>query len=64
MDGYEAILTIKPILPNLPIIAQTAYSSESDRKKAFEHGFDGFITKPINDKILIETISKHLQNVN
>ena len=63
MDGYEATVKIKSILPTLPIIAQTAYTSDADKKMAMQHGFDDFISKPINDKILIGIISKHLKNI-
>lgn len=60
MGGYEAIELIKSELPDLPIIAQTAYSSKSDKKQAIEHGCSGFISKPINKDDLLSLIEKHL----
>ncbi len=47
MNGYEATRRIKKIRPDLPIIAQTAYAMQEDRKKAMQAGCDGYISKPI-----------------
>ncbi len=58
LNGYEAFKKIKEFKPNLPIIAQTAYSSIEDKEKAFNAGFDEFIAKPISiDKL--KNIMKH-----
>jgi signal transduction histidine kinase/CheY-like chemotaxis protein len=56
MDGYEAFDKITPIRPNLPIIAQTAFSSNSDKERIFKLGFHDYITKPINRERLFELI--------
>jgi signal transduction histidine kinase/CheY-like chemotaxis protein len=56
MDGYEAFEKISPIRPNLPIIAQTAFSSNEDKDKIFKVGFTDYITKPINRERLFELI--------
>ena len=58
MDGYEATRQIKAIRPNLPIIAQTAYSSTEDEQKALNAGCDSFIPKPITKKVLQEKFIK------
>jgi len=60
MDGFQAIERIKPIRPNLPIIAQTAYSSSDDKIKIEEAGFSDYITKPLNRERLFELITKYL----
>jgi len=52
MDGYEATRHIKTIRPNLPVVAQTAYSSVEDEQKALQAGCDAFITKPITKEML------------
>jgi len=53
INGYEVTAEFKKINPNIPIIAQTAYASDSDRKRALEAGCDDFIPKPIKrDKLL------------
>ena len=56
MDGFEALEKIAPIRPNLPVIAQTAFSSNEDKDKIFKAGFTDYITKPINRERLFEII--------
>jgi len=60
MNGHEATIKIKEKLPNLPIIAQTAYSTETDKQMALKHGCDDFISKPINKENLFGLINKYL----
>lgn len=60
MNGHEATAKIKSILPNLPIIAQTAYSTESDKKLALKHGCDDFISKPLDSEKLFHLINVYL----
>jgi PAS domain S-box-containing protein len=60
MDGYTATKLIKAFRPALPIIVQTAYALESDQEKFMETGFDGYIVKPIESEILINTIFKFI----
>ena len=64
MNGFEALEHIRPIRPNLPIIAQTAYSSSEDKAKIEEAGFNGYITKPLNREDLFELINKYLDKEN
>ncbi|WP_372794542.1 PAS domain S-box protein [Lutibacter sp.] len=61
MNGFEATKLIKEINPNLPIIAQTAYSTSSDIHKSIEVGCNDFISKPISKTILNEILKKHLK---
>jgi len=60
MNGYEATEKIKEKFPNLPIIVQTAYSTESDKQLALKHGCDDFISKPIDKVKLFGMINKYL----
>ena len=59
MDGYTATKEIKKFRSDLPIIAQTAYAMESDKRKALEEGCDDYISKPIRRQDLINIITKH-----
>lgn len=56
MDGYEATRKIKSIRPNLPVIAQTAYSNAREKEKSLEAGCDGYISKPYNRPELLNLI--------
>ena len=58
MDGFEATKRIKEFRPNVPIVAQTAFSSAEDKKKVFSLGFDDFISKPISKEALSAVINK------
>ncbi|MCB8999111.1 MAG: response regulator [Bacteroidales bacterium] len=60
MDGYEATRLIHDMNPEIPIIAQTAYSTEKEKKKALEFGCDDFISKPIKNKVFLEKIRNQL----
>lgn len=62
MNGFEALEQILPIRPNLPIIAQTAYSSSEDKMKIEEAGFTDYITKPLSRERLFELIEKYKSN--
>ncbi len=54
MNGYEATRLIKEQRPDLPIIAQSAFTSKEEREKAEEAGCNDFITKPISKSELLE----------
>lgn len=59
MDGNEAMREIKKLRPNLPIIALSAFAMESDKATALELGFDAYLTKPLNRKLLFQLIEDH-----
>ncbi len=58
MDGNEAMKEIKKLRPSLPIIALSAFAMESDKTKALALGFDAYLTKPLNRKLLFGLIEK------
>jgi PAS domain S-box-containing protein len=60
MNGFDAVKKIREFLPDLPIIAQTAYSSETDKEKAIACGCNDFISKPFKKEELLTLIRKHL----
>lgn len=60
MDGFEATKCIKRFCPDLPVLAQTAFISESDKQKAIVCGCSDFISKPIDQKELYQKIGKLL----
>lgn len=60
MDGIKAAELVKKRKPSIPIVAQTAYALSEDLSKINSTNFDDFITKPINQKLLLEKIRKFL----
>ena len=58
MNGYEASRLIKKQRPDLPVIAQSAFTSKEERQKAKEAGCADFITKPINKSELLEKVQE------
>lgn len=61
MNGYIAAEKIKAEKPELPIIAQTAYSTSTERDLALSHGCDDFVSKPINKEELFQMIDRFLE---
>ncbi|MBN1251603.1 MAG: response regulator [Bacteroidales bacterium] len=60
INGFEATKLIKEFRPNLPIVAQTAYTTDEDRKRALSAGCVDFISKPICEETLTEIMNKYL----
>ena len=63
MDGYEATRRIKEFRPELPIIAQTAYSTADDINKALECGCSDFISKPLSQELLLSKMNEQLHKI-
>lgn len=59
MDGIEAFKVIrsKARLAHIPVIVITASALTEDRESILAHGFDAFIPKPIEEKVLFEIIN-------
>ncbi|MFP4059893.1 MAG: ATP-binding protein [Bacteroidota bacterium] len=57
LNGYDATRKIKSIRPELPVIAQTAFTMKEEKKKCLQAGCDDYISKPIDIKLLIEKIN-------
>ncbi len=62
LDGFETCFRIKQIesAEDIPIIFLTARSSSADIIKGFEKGAIDYISKPINNNVLISRINAHL----
>ena len=63
MSGYQVCRLIRSDdrLKNLPIVMMTAKDTQKDRFWGLEVGADAYITKPIEEKNLLETISSLLK---
>jgi len=60
MDGFEAAQKIKEKKPDLPVIILTASIFNGNTIDLKNTCFDGFISKPFDLNLLIETISNFL----
>jgi two-component system cell cycle response regulator DivK len=58
IDGMEATSRLKssPDMSHIPIIALTAAAMRGDRERIIEAGCDGYLQKPIDPTLVIETI--------
>ncbi len=63
MSGFEAVVEIKKIYPELIVVAQSAYSSVDEINKAMSLGFNDFISKPISVESFKSMLKKHLQEI-
>jgi CheY-like chemotaxis protein len=61
IDGFEATRQIKLIDKNVPIIAITAYAMSGDEERIMSAGCDGYLSKPLNRKSLIEKVSEFIK---
>lgn len=66
MDGIEATRTIRKNdkFRNIPIVALTAGVSKQEREICYAAGMNGFLAKPIDKKLLEETIVQHIRTTN
>jgi CheY-like chemotaxis protein len=60
LNGFEATKLIKKLRPNLPIVAQTAYSTLQDKEQAILVGCIDFISKPIRQESFKRILDKYL----
>lgn len=60
MNGYEATLKLRQLDLNVPIIAMSANAYNEDVKKCLDAGMNAHISKPLDKKILIQTIAKYI----
>ena len=63
MNGWTAAREIRgnSDLAHIPIIGLSAHAMEGDRKKAMDDGCDDYLTKPVDEYLLFETIEKCLE---
>jgi signal transduction histidine kinase/CheY-like chemotaxis protein/HPt (histidine-containing phosphotransfer) domain-containing protein len=61
MDGYEATRRIRDELKlsALPVIAMTANALIGDRELSLQAGMNDYITKPIDARVLYQTLEKY-----
>ena len=60
MDGYEVIRRLRQdeTTKDARVIAMTGYGQEEDRHRALEAGFDDYLTKPVDQDMLIAVLGE------
>ena len=63
LDGWEATRTLKakPNLSHIPVIGLSAHAMSGDRQKALDAGCSDYLTKPLNDDLLLEKLNFFLE---
>ena len=62
MDGVETMKKVKehPDYKSVPIIAVTSYAMPEDEARFLNDGFDSYLSKPVDRKILIAKINQFM----
>lgn len=62
MSGWEMVPLIKadPELKDIPVVAITAFAMTGDREKAMNAGCDGYISKPIETRLIGKQVAEFL----
>jgi two-component system cell cycle response regulator DivK len=61
MDGYEASRMIRRTSPSLPIIGLSAHAMQGDVEKAKEAGCTDYLTKPVDEVLLLSKLKEYLE---
>lgn len=64
LDGFATVRRIRenPATAALTVLAVTAYAMQGDREKVLTSGFDGYLSKPIQSRLLFEEMERFLGN--
>lgn len=60
MNGNESIKQLKSKGIRIPVIAQTAYATQDKYEEIMHYGYNDYILKPIDQKLLLNKLSKFL----
>jgi CheY-like chemotaxis protein len=62
MDGLELTRRLKadPATRHIVVLAMTAYAMKGDEQKALSAGCDGYVSKPIDTRVVPGIIRAHL----
>lgn len=63
MEGFQALEEIRrdQYLQNIPVIAVTSSAMRGDRETILARGFDGYVSKPIDPRLLAKTMQEILE---
>ena len=60
LDGYEATRQIRTTLGATPIIGLSAHAMNGDAIKAKEAGCNDYLTKPVDEDLLMKKLKEYL----
>jgi CheY-like chemotaxis protein len=62
MDGFKVLDELKKSneLRGTPVVALTARSMKGDRENLLAHGFDGYISKPVDHDTFEKSVWEYL----
>jgi CheY-like chemotaxis protein len=63
IDGLTATRRIKadPDLKHIPVVGLSSYAMQGDKEQAIKAGCSGYITKPIDTRAFLKTLSEYLR---
>jgi len=65
MDGFTLLQNIRqhsnPAVANLPCVAVTAYHTSVIKRQALDSGFNGYVPKPIDRRLLIQELRRVIE---
>jgi CheY-like chemotaxis protein len=66
MDGLSAAKKLKadPVTRHLTVVSLTAHAMKGDEQIALNAGCDGYLTKPIDTRTFVATVTKFIASAN
>jgi CheY-like chemotaxis protein len=61
LDGYAATRKIRETNRSTPIIGLSAHAMSGHEQSAKEAGCNDYLTKPLNDELLLSTLKEYLK---
>jgi CheY-like chemotaxis protein len=63
VDGWEVTRRLKadPATKDIIIVALTAHAMRGDEERALQAGCDGYLSKPISPKKVVEEVKRYLK---
>ncbi|MBC7740774.1 MAG: response regulator [Bdellovibrionaceae bacterium] len=58
MDGFKALTELRAQGYKRPVIAVTAHAMKEEQERAFQAGFNNYLTKPLNKNLLLNVLEK------
>ncbi len=62
LDGYEAVNILRGSQYSKKIIALTAHTMKGEKERCLEAGFDDYISKPVSQQSLLQTMERALRS--